>query len=724
MRNRLLAACLSFSLAACGGTTEASGSTGDARSALAALPSAEVLGTHDDGVPFMIRGELGSAGGSVLGLAAREAHERVRTTLVAVAPVFRLRASDLVVQRASRDEQGHTHIRYAQVRNGLPVFGHELILHVDASGRVYAANGSARDNESVPGPDEAKVSPEAIQRAALESTPGGVRVEGEPRLLYARSTRDQRLKLAYEVVVTGELLGTLVRDHVFLDALDGSFVQRDSDIQNARNRLVYSANNGTSLPGTLKRTEGSRPTGDVVVDTTYNNLGITYDCYQTLFNRDSYDGAGASVKATVHYSTNYTNAFWNENQLVCGDGDGVTVGSFCKDMDFITHELTHGVISSTSNLIYAGESGGLNESLSDVFAAVCESWTTGTWSTGPDIWTMGEDTFLSGTLYSMADPAGAGSLDYYTPPLPSDVHAIAGISDLAFALLSKGGTHPRGKSTLKVTGIGVEKAGRVFYKANTDYFTSGTTFAQAKTYTEQVADLLYGTASGTKTSVTQAWQAVGVGVAPASCPPLANGIALTGLSGAAGGASCAYSLAVPVGATNLKVETSGGTGDVDLYVKFGSAPTTASFDCRPLLGGNTESCTFPTPNAGFYYVVLRGFSAYSGVSLKASFTPPVGAYVFPNLSGTAGSEQFFTYNATAGQAVTVTLLPNVGGSTGDVDLYVRFGSAPTATSYDCRPYVLGNSERCTLSRSSAGTYYVMLKGYAAYTGVDLTISVP
>ncbi|OJH33374.1 M4 family metallopeptidase [Cystobacter ferrugineus] len=722
MRNRLLATCLSLSLAACGGT-EAPTTTKDAHSALAALPSAEIIGTHEDGVPFMIRGELGSVGGSVRGLAAREVHERVSSTLAAVAPVFHLRAEDLVVQRASRDEQGHTHIRYAQVRNGLPVFGHELILHVDTSGRVYAANGSARDGESVPNPEEARVSPEAIQRAALDSTPGGVRVEGEPRLLYARSTRDQRLKLAYEVLVTGEHLGTPVQEHVFLDALDGTPVLRDSDIQNARSRRVYSANNGTSLPGTLKRAEGAPPTSDVVVDKTYDNLGITYDCYNVLFNRQSYDGADGQLRATVHYGTNYTNAFWDGSQLVCGDGDGVTTGSLCMDMDIITHEFTHGLISTTSNLTSSGEPGGLNESLSNILAAVCESWTTGTWSTGADIWKIGEDTSLGGTVYSMADPAAHGALDYYTP-LPSDVHDLAGISDLAFTLLSKGGKHPRGKSTLTVTGIGVEKAGHLFYKANTDYFTASTTLAQAKTYTELAADALYGTGSGMRTSVTQAWQAVGVGVVPAPCPPLANGTALTGLSGASGSVSCTYSISVPVGATHLKVEASGGTGDVDLYVKFGSAPTTSSFDCRPYLGGNTESCTFPTPSAGIYYIILRSFSAYSGVSLKASFTPPVGAYVFPNLSGTSISEQFFTYNAAAGQAVTVTVSPGAGGSTGDVDLYVKFGSAPTSTAYDCRPYLSGNSERCTLSQSQAGTYYVMLKGYSAYTGVDLTISVP
>lgn len=737
MRNRLLAACLSLSLSACGGTeapgpapdasSRPTGSTADVQSALAALPAAQVIGAHDDGVPFMIRGELGVASRPVMGLAAHEAHERVGPALEAIAPVFRLRAADLVVQRLSRDEQGHTHIRYAQTRNGLPVFGHELIVHLDEAGRVYAANGSARDGESVPAPNQAKVSAEAAQRAALESTPGGVHVEGEPRLLYARSAADQRLKLVFEVVVTGESQGSPVREHVFLDALDGTLVQRFSDIHHVRNRSAYSANNSTTLPGTLKRTETGAPSGDPVVDTAFQNLGVTYDCYKTLFNRDSFDNLGAPLKVTVHYGVNVNNAFWNGGQLVCGDGDGVLFSPLCNDMDVLTHELTHAVTAFTSNLTHAGEPGGLNESLSDVFSAVCESWYSGTWSTGPDIWKIGEDVYTPATagdaLRHMDDPAVTGALDYYTPPLPSNVYEISGISNLAFALLSKGGTHPRGKSTINVTGIGVEKAGRSFYKANTDFFTASTTIPQAKVYTEQAAELLYG--ATVKSSVTQAWQAVGVGVPPPLCAPLANGTTLTGLSGAASSMNCAYPIAVPVGATNLKVEISGGTGDTDLYVKSGSEPTTTSYDCRPYLGGNTETCTFPTPVTGVYYIVLRGYSAYSGVTLKTSFTPAAGAYVFPNLAGASGSvQQLWAYNAAAGQAVTITLSPNAAGSTGDADLYVKFGTAASTTSYDCRPYQGGNDERCTLTNPAAGTYYIMLRGYSAYTGVDLTVSVP
>jgi hypothetical protein len=94
---------------------------------------------------------------------------------------------------------------------------------------------------------------------------------------------------------------------------------------------------------------------------------------------------------------------------------------------------------------------------------------------------------------------------------------------------------------------------------------------------------------------------------------------VTGISGAVNSEQT-WTLAVPAGASNLTFVTSGGTGDMDLYVKFGSAPTTSSYDCRPYLGGNAETCTIATAQAGTYYVMLRGYSAYTGVSLTGSFT--------------------------------------------------------------------------------------------------------
>lgn len=98
---------------------------------------------------------------------------------------------------------------------------------------------------------------------------------------------------------------------------------------------------------------------------------------------------------------------------------------------------------------------------------------------------------------------------------------------------------------------------------------------------------------------------------------LSNGVTVSSLSAVTGN-SLNYTMSVPSGASNLRFVTSGGTGDADLYVRFGSAPTDTVFDCRPFLSGNAETCTFPTPSVGTWHVRVKAFSSYSGVSLTGS----------------------------------------------------------------------------------------------------------
>ncbi|HYO71139.1 MAG TPA: hypothetical protein VEU33_34170 [Archangium sp.] len=205
----------------------AADSLGDVQAALAALPSAQVLGSNEDGVPFMIKGNLDNVNG-----------------LQGIAAAFRLDASNLVMKRTTVDEQGNTHVRYAQTKNGLPVIGGELIIHKDASGKIYSANGSARDGEIVPA--VARISGEAARAAALDSASGRhIASEGDARLVYIRSEKDNRLKLAYHVVVTGEGADLPIRDNVYVNALNGQIEASHSEIHSAKNRAVYTGNNTT-----------------------------------------------------------------------------------------------------------------------------------------------------------------------------------------------------------------------------------------------------------------------------------------------------------------------------------------------------------------------------------------------------------------------------------------------------------------------------------------------
>ena len=615
LRTRFLAAALlALPLAACevdnsqvAAGAEKVDELGDVRAALAALPSARVVGAHDDGLPFMIEGRLGSARA-----------QGVASALSSIAPAFRLNASDLVAKRTSVDEQGNTHVRYGQMKNGLPVVNEELIVHIDANGEIYSVNGSARDGEIAPA--KARIAAEAAKAAALDSTSGRhIAAEGDARLVYLRT--DKGLKLAYEVKVTGEGRDLPIDELVYVSAQDGSELNRVTNIHTALNRALYSGNNTTSLPGTLKRSEGGAATGDTHVDDNYNHLGTTYQCYQVNFQRDSYNAAGAQLRSTVHHSTNYTNAFWNGTQMVYGDSDGVQSAPLGKSLDVTVHELTHAVTSSESNLTYSNESGALNEGMSDIFSAYCESWTKG-WVVDAAVWMIGDDVWTPATagdaLRYMANPTQDGSSKDYYPTRyvgTSDnggVHWNSGIANLAFKLLSTGGTHPRGVTTTNVTGIGIQAAGAIFYRANRDLFTASTTFAQAKTYTEQAASALgYSVAS-----VTQAWNAVGVGVAVASTP-LTSGVATTGISGAASSEKHYY-LDVTAGRASSFV-MSGGTGDADLYVRIGSQPTTTTYNCRPYLSGNNETCNIAAQSTNQrMHVMIRGYSSYSSVSLKGT----------------------------------------------------------------------------------------------------------
>jgi vibriolysin len=181
---------------------------------------------------------------------------------------------------------------------------------------------------------------------------------------------------------------------------------------------------------------------------------------------------------------------------------------------------------------------------------------------------------------------------------------------------------------------------------------------------------------------------------------------------------------VPAGQTTLTISITGGTGDVDLYTKLGARPTTSTYDCRPYQTGNAETCTVNAPAAGTYYVMLNAYSAYSGVTLTATYSGGgSGDRLLTNgqavtVSGAASSAQYWRINTPAGKTLTITIT----GGTGDADLYTRLGSRPTTSTYLCRPYKAGNEETCTVTSTSAGDYYIMLRGYSAFSGVSLKAS--
>lgn len=140
------------------------------------------------------------------------------------------------------------------------------------------------------------------------------------------------------------------------------------------------------------------------------------------------------------------------------------------------------------------------------------------------------------------------------------------------------------------------------------------TYAVAGTYnvTETVTDSVSGTASSKTLAVTVSGGGGGGTV-------LTNGVPVSGLAASRRNWTSVYTLMVPAGRPSLTVQISGGTGDADLYVKVGSAPTTSSYNCRPYLNGNNETCTFTAPAAGTYYIAIRAYATFSGVTLVGTY---------------------------------------------------------------------------------------------------------
>jgi hypothetical protein len=214
----------------------------------------------------------------------------------------------------------------------------------------------------------------------------------------------------------------------------------------------------------------------------------------------------------------------------------------------------------------------------------------------------------------------------------------------------------------------------------------------------------------------------GGGTTPDDSTVLKNGVAVTGIGNTAGSEKF-YKIEVPAGQAKLEISTSGGTGDVDMYVRRGAKPSTKEWDHRPYVIGNNEKVTVENPQAGTWYVMLRGYTVYANVTLKATYFPVAeevtelrNGVPIKDLSGAAGSETFFKIEVPAGQG---SLEIVVSGGTGDVDLYVRKGSKPTLTGYDYRPYLIGNNETVEVAEPAAATWYIMLRGYQPYTGVTL-----
>ncbi|HEX6443755.1 MAG TPA: M4 family metallopeptidase [Streptosporangiales bacterium] len=291
--------------------------------------------------------------------------------------------------------------------------------------------------------------------------------------------------MAYCAIVPPYLLDTLSRsDDAHLAGIARRTLELDAAHRQARTgggqqaagaekRSVYDAQHGTTVPGTLVRSEGQAAVGDDDVDRAYDHLGDTWTFYSQVYQRDSVDGKGLALLASVHYDQNYDNAFWNGDQMIFGDGDGTLFQSFTIPLDVTAHELTHGVTQYTANLDYQGQAGALNESVSDVFGSLVKQYVNKQTADQAD-WLIGAGLFEPGVqgkaLRSMAAPGTAyddprlgkdpqpATMDGYVDTTDDNggVHTNSGIPNHAFYL-----------AATAIGGNAWEKAGLVWYRTLT-----------------------------------------------------------------------------------------------------------------------------------------------------------------------------------------------------------------------------------------------------------------
>ena len=279
-------------------------------------------------------------------------------------------------------------------------------------------------------------------------------------------------------------------------------------------RMVHDAEHDSRLPGRMVRREGEGASGDVAVDEAYDGLGATREYFRAVHDRDSIDGAGQALVASVHYLHDFDNAFWNGRQMVFGDGDGVIFTRFTRPVEVIGHELCHGVIQAEAALVYEGQSGALNEHMSDVFGVLVKQYALGQtvreadWLVGAGLWAPGvrgralRSMAAPGTAYDDPrvgrDPQPAHMRDYVdTMRDNGGVHINSGIPNHAFWIASQA-----------FDGHAWEHAGPVWFEALTTRLEEHSDFRDAARATVDVA----GTRSGLEAAriVRAAWEAVGV----------------------------------------------------------------------------------------------------------------------------------------------------------------------------------------------------------------------
>lgn len=479
-------------------------------------------------------------------------------------------AKDVIV-----DKNGTEHVRFDRTYRGLAVLGGDVVIH-SSNGQMKAASLTLK---TAARPDIIPTisADQAIVEAGTRFGTGFIGTPTSRLIIDARGTTP---KLAHEVVFAGIKADQTPTDmHYIVDAKNGNILGKWDTVETGKptgggaactgtaalgtgNSLYVGSvglnttlcstgasyqlkdqtrgggyttdmNNGTSGSGTIfsnaTNNWGTGSNADRATAAADAHFGIatTWDYYKNVHGRNGIANDGKGALSKVHYGRNYVNAFWSDSCFCMsfGDGDGVTYGPLVN-LDVAGHEMTHGVTSRTAALTYSGESGGLNESNSDIFGTMVEFYANN--PNNPGEYEIGNELYLNNPGQTQAfrymyHPSleGAGrSVDcWYSGVGSLDVHYSSGPSNHYFYLLAEGsapktwrnGTY--GSPTCNgstVTGIGRDAAAKIQYRALTVYMTSSTNYAGDRAASLSAATDLYGAGSTQYNAVAAAWSAVSV----------------------------------------------------------------------------------------------------------------------------------------------------------------------------------------------------------------------
>ncbi|HEU0035253.1 MAG TPA: M4 family metallopeptidase [Kofleriaceae bacterium] len=429
---------------------------------------------------------------------------------VAQAPELTAPGDEWEIRATVPGRNGDQHVRLHQKHGGVPVWGGDVVVHVDGT-RFSSVKGNLVTNL-----DSFDVTPSIAASAALATSQAdytaqlkhpsatGPQYKRESSELVIFPQKDRDARLAWHVVFyteAGNGMGPGLWNY-FVDAKDGKILFRYNNVQTLEQASGPGGN--TKVPrtwnmqldvepdGTAFKMDTARlqtfdmkngtttgtivtgpldPIGDAAINDAHGFAEVTLNMLQEWMGFNSIDNNGFVIKSRVHYDTNFENAFWDGEQMTYGDG-ATTFFPLSGDVDVVAHEINHGFTTFHSNLIYANQSGGMNESFSDIAGTVAEFFAEGN-SADFDI---GRDIFKGNeALRFMCNPTQDGvSIDNFANYNDSlDVHFSSGIMNKAFCLAA---------SRLSADGVPnvdtVRRVGTAFYTANASFWVESSTFQQ------------------------------------------------------------------------------------------------------------------------------------------------------------------------------------------------------------------------------------------------------